>query len=176
MQKTICYLFQTSPPPPTVHCRLKPFGLGMVANLFFVSPTKDFKRVWKGLWGAQIIEMKTVTYHADPYWWPFQRVTTLIQPGSGARLNHRVCSVLPWESNQCLNRRRLDIPTGWQTYRAVTVKLILLLSNDQKTKNVIKFYQDFLFQHILIYILLYWAKEDFLKKAHFAPKWLFYQK
>jgi hypothetical protein len=40
---------------------------------------------------------------------------------------------------------RLDIPTGRQTYRAVTVKLILLLSNDQKTKNVIKFYQDFLF-------------------------------
>jgi hypothetical protein len=46
--------------------------------------------------------------------------------------------------------RRLDIPTGRQTYRAVTVKLILLLSNDKKTKNVIKFYQDFLFQHILI--------------------------
>ncbi len=71
---------------------------------------------------------------------------------------------------------QLAIPTGRQTYRAVTVKLILLLSNDQKTKNVIKFYQDFLFQHILIYIILYWGKEDFLKKAHFAPKWLFLQK
>jgi hypothetical protein len=57
--------------------------------------------------------------------------------------------------SQMAARRRLDIPTGRQTYRAVTVKLILLLSTDQKTKNVIKFYQDFLFQNILIYILLY---------------------
>jgi hypothetical protein len=52
---------------------------------------------------------------------------------------------------------QMFILTGRQTYRAVTVKLLLLLllSNDQKTKNVIKFYQDFLFQHILIYIILY---------------------
>jgi hypothetical protein len=28
--------------------------------------------------------------------------------------------------------RRLDIPTGQQTYRAVKVKLILLVTNDQK--------------------------------------------
>jgi hypothetical protein len=34
-------------------------------------------------------------------------------------------------------RRRLDIPTDLQTYRAVKVKLILLLTNDPKTKNVI---------------------------------------
>jgi hypothetical protein len=29
--------------------------------------------------------------------------------------------------------RRLDIPTGQQTYRALKVKLILLVTNDQKT-------------------------------------------
>ena len=54
-----------------------------------------------------------------------------------------------------VNRRRLDIPTGRQTYRAFKVKLILLVPNDQKTKNVIKFNKDFLFQHILNYIILY---------------------
>ncbi len=38
--------------------------------------------------------------------------------------------------------RRLDIPTGQQTYRAVKVKLIVLVTNDQK-KNVIEFNKDF---------------------------------
>jgi hypothetical protein len=52
-------------------------------------------------------------------------------------------------------RRRLDIPTVQQTYRAVKVKLILLVTNDQKTKNVIKSNKEFLFQHILNYIILY---------------------
>jgi hypothetical protein len=41
------------------------------------------------------------------------------------------------------SRRRLDIPTGQKKYRALKVKLILLMTNDQKTKNVIKFNQDF---------------------------------
>ncbi len=77
---------------------------------------------------------------------------------------------------QAQRRRRLDIPTGQQTYRAVKVKLILLVTNDQKTKNVIKFNNDFLFQHIFNYIILYWGKEDFLKKANFALKWLFNKK
>jgi hypothetical protein len=71
-------------------------------------------------------------------------------------------------------RRRLD--TGWQTYRAIKVKLMLLLTNDQKTKNETKYNEDFLFRHILIYIILYWGKGDFLKKANFAPKWPFYLK
>jgi hypothetical protein len=51
--------------------------------------------------------------------------------------------------------RRLVIPTGQRTCRAVKVKLILLVTNDQKTKNVIKLNKDFLFQHILNYIILY---------------------
>ncbi len=38
--------------------------------------------------------------------------------------------------------QQLDIPMSRQTYRAIKVKLILLLTNDQKTKNVIKFSQD----------------------------------
>jgi hypothetical protein len=46
-------------------------------------------------------------------------------------------------------RRRLDIPTGRQTYRAFKVKLIISVINDEKTKNVIKFNQNFLFKHIL---------------------------
>ncbi len=66
------------------------------------------------------------------------------------------------ESARKYKRRQLDIPTGQRTYRAVKVKLILLVTNDQKTKNVIKFNKDFLFQHILNYIILYWGKEDFL--------------
>ncbi len=61
-----------------------------------------------------------------------------------------------------LTRRRLDIPTGRQTYRAFKVKLILLVPNDQKTKNVIKFNQDFLFRHILNYIIFCWGEADFL--------------
>jgi hypothetical protein len=52
-------------------------------------------------------------------------------------------------------RRWLDIPTGRQTYRAVKVKIILLLTKDQKTKNVIKFCQDFLLKHVSIYIIIY---------------------
>jgi hypothetical protein len=40
-------------------------------------------------------------------------------------------------------RRRLDIPTGRQTYRAFKVKLILLVPNDQKTKNVINLFNIF---------------------------------
>ncbi len=51
--------------------------------------------------------------------------------------------------------RRLDIPMGQQTYRAVKVKRILLVTTDQKTKNVIKYNKDLLFQHILNYIILY---------------------
>ncbi len=51
--------------------------------------------------------------------------------------------------------RRLDIPTGQQTYRAIKVKLMLLLTNDQKTKNEAKYNEDFLFKHILIHIILY---------------------
>ncbi len=50
------------------------------------------------------------------------------------------------------------------------------VTNNQKTKNVIKFNQDFLFEHILNYIILYWSKEDFLKNANFALKWLFLPK
>ncbi len=61
-----------------------------------------------------------------------------------------------------VNGRRLDIPTGQQTYRAVKFKLILLVTNYQKTKKVIEFNKDFLFQHILNYIILYWGKDDFL--------------
>jgi hypothetical protein len=45
--------------------------------------------------------------------------------------------------------RRLDIPTGRQTYRAFKVKLIISVINDEKTKNVITFSQYFLFKHIL---------------------------
>jgi hypothetical protein len=51
--------------------------------------------------------------------------------------------------------RRLDIPTGRQTYRAFKVKLILLMPDDQKNKKCIKFNKDFLFKHILNYIILY---------------------
>ncbi len=51
---------------------------------------------------------------------------------------------------------------------------MLLLTNDQKTKNEAKYKEDFLFKHILIHIILYWGKRDFLKKANFAPKWPFY--
>jgi hypothetical protein len=54
-----------------------------------------------------------------------------------------------------LEGRRLDIPMGRQTYKAFKVKLIPLVTNDKKTKNVIKFNQDFLFKHILNYIILY---------------------
>ncbi len=79
----------------------------------------------------------------------------------------------PDNNQSIMVRRRLDIPTGQQTYRALKVKLILLVTNDQKTKNVIKFNQVFFFQHIFNYIILYWDKEDFLIKANFALKWLF---
>ncbi len=51
--------------------------------------------------------------------------------------------------------RRLDIPTGQQTYRAIKVKLIILLTNNENTKNVIQLNKDFLFKHILIYIIFY---------------------
>ncbi len=34
----------------------------------------------------------------------------------------------------------------------------------------------FLFKHILILIILYVEKEDFLKEANFAPEWPFYKK
>ncbi len=50
------------------------------------------------------------------------------------------------------------------------------MPDDQKTKNVNKFNKDFLFKHILNYIILHWGKADFLKKANFALKWYFYQK
>jgi hypothetical protein len=81
-----------------------------------------------------------------------------------------------WSVLYCTIGRRLDIPTGRQTYRAFKVKLILLVPDDQKTKKLIKFNKDFLFKHILNYIFLYWGKADFLKKANFALKWYFYQK
>jgi hypothetical protein len=74
----------------------------------------------------------------------------------------------PWSG------RRLNIPTGQQTYRAIKVKLMLLLTNDQNTKNETKYNEDFLFKYILIHFILYWGKGDFLKKANFAPKWPFY--
>ncbi len=62
--------------------------------------------------------------------------------------------------DECLKKtdsgwRRLYISTGQQTYRVIKVKLILLLTNDQKTKNALQFNQDFLFKHILVYIILY---------------------
>ncbi len=100
----------------------------------------------------------------------------------GHQFQTRYCifkPIHPWRfglTRILFSGRRLDIHTGQQTYRALKVKLILLVTNDQKTKNVIKFNPDFLFQHILNYIILYWDKEDFLKKANFALKWLFNKK
>ncbi len=44
---------------------------------------------------------------------------------------------------------------GRQTYRAIKVKLMLLLTNDQKTKNETKYNKDFLVKHILIHIIPY---------------------
>jgi hypothetical protein len=38
---------------------------------------------------------------------------------------------------------------------SIKVELILLLTNDQETKNLIKFNQDFLFKRIFVYIILY---------------------
>ncbi len=36
--------------------------------------------------------------------------------------------------------------------------------------------EDFLFKRILIVIILYVGKGDFLKEANFAPEWPFYKK
>jgi hypothetical protein len=53
---------------------------------------------------------------------------------------------------------------------------MILLTSDEKTKNVIKYNEDFWFKHILIHIILYWGKGDFLEKVNFAPEWPFYKK
>ncbi len=60
-----------------------------------------------------------------------------------------------WRLRDNPNRRRLVIPTGRQTYRAIKSKLMLLLTNDQKTKNETKYNEDFLFKHILTQLILY---------------------
>ncbi len=73
--------------------------------------------------------------------------------------------------------RRLAITPGQQTYRAIKAKLILLLTNDANTKNVTQFNKDFVFNHILIYIILYWDKKDFFSwKGQFCYKMALYKK